>query len=132
MGPHPSGTSSAVGAVGTLRPYTCRGERLGVLPVGQWARTLPCPDHRPCQQPDARSEGGWGSTGSAGRLSARSQCFPWNSVVRRRLYKCKEVGWAERNRLQLKTQRLSVRKMLRNAFSSRGNTQDKLSMFYLP
>lgn len=76
----------------------------------------------------ARREAGE-APGSAGRLSAHSQCFPWNSVVRRRLYKCKEVGWAERNRLQLKTQRLSVRKMLRNAFNSKGNTQDKLSMF---
>lgn len=34
MEPRPSGTSSAVGAVGTLQPYTCRGERLGVLPAG--------------------------------------------------------------------------------------------------
>lgn len=31
-----------------------------------------------------------------------SQCFPWTSVDWGRLYKCKEVGWAERNRLQLK------------------------------
>lgn len=84
------------------RPGTPSGHRA----MGSLHGTLPCPAHRPCQQPDARSEGGWGSTGSAGRLSARSQCFPWNSVVRRRLYKCKEVGWAERNRLQLKIQRL--------------------------